>query len=215
MKAFIPIEAGDPLYPVDDKPLLIHIIEWCKQYGLKDFVVAGSIKYFEYLLRDGSCLDVNIKYVYEDEKYKGKGGLLLKAYRENLLDDQVIVWYGSTLAYINLNELLTVHTRMPEADLTAVIGDYELPADILKAGFDPKVYKKPMLSEITILAFALVGIFAVKTSVLDKVEEKLGTSFDMVDMIDYLMESYRIVKTYYYRGKWVNYRTMFQYMNLS
>lgn len=98
------------LLPVNEKPVVVHIIEWLKKYGVFDIVInlhhLGD-KIQEYL-GGGSQYEVDIKYSKETELLGTAGGV---KNADELLSDTFIVAYGDTLQDFNLLEMISFHQK--------------------------------------------------------------------------------------------------------
>jgi len=99
-----------PLLPIKEKPIIQHMIENMKKYGIKNIFLsigykADTIK--EYF-KDGSELGVNISYVIEDEPL-GTGGAIKKAAEE--LNQPFFLAWGDNLHDVDFNEMYKAYLR--------------------------------------------------------------------------------------------------------
>ena len=191
-----------PMLPFgdDEKPVLEHIIEWIKSFGIRDFVLLVGYKYKQIVnyFRDGDRWDVNIRYSVDDDKHKGTGGALLKAHKNRLFDEfeHVLVWYGDIIAKVNVKDLMNKHEK-EKCDVTIVATKkYRLPVGLLKVSDSivTQVLEKPVLNE-----FVGIGIFVFNRSILNYLENVRvrKTSCDIaVDFLPLLLEKNMVIKVY-------------------
>lgn len=97
---------------VDDKPILLHIINLFKKYGIKDFIIALCFlpnvitKFFG----DGTKFGVNIAYTYEDSQNPlGTAGAI--SLTKDLIDNTFIVTYGDILRDLDINRMIDFHKK--------------------------------------------------------------------------------------------------------
>ncbi|HEX2924915.1 MAG TPA: mannose-1-phosphate guanyltransferase [Ruminiclostridium sp.] len=97
-----------PMVPIANKPVMEHIIELLKKYGIRD--IAVTLQYMPEKIKDyfndGSEYGVNLKYFVEDVPL-GTAGSVKNA--EEFLDETFIVISGDALTDINLEEVLDFH----------------------------------------------------------------------------------------------------------
>lgn len=99
-----------PMIDVAGKPILLHIVDLFKKFGIKDFLF--TLCYLPHVITsffgDGSEFGVSFKYFYEDlNKPLGtSGGIgLLRKH----LDKTFIVTSGDIIREININEIIKFH----------------------------------------------------------------------------------------------------------
>lgn len=99
-----------PMVPIANKPVMEHIIELLKKYGIRD--IAVTLQYMPEIIKDyfcdGSEYGVNLKYFVEDSPL-GTAGSVKNA--EEFLDETFIVISGDALTDINLDKVLEFHTQ--------------------------------------------------------------------------------------------------------
>lgn len=196
-----------PMLPFgdDEKPVLEHIIEWIKKFGIKDFVLLVGYKHKQIInyFRDGDRWGVNIRYSVDDEKYKGTGGALLKAYKNELFDgfSHVLVWYGDIIANVNIKNLIDEHEK-DSCDVTIVATkNYRLPVGVLEVSDDrvTKIVEKPLLDKLV-----GIGIFVFNHNIL-RYLERIGSDFDMsYHYLPYLLRIGVKIKVYKHDEWWVD-----------
>lgn len=101
-----------PMIKVGDQPILLHIINLFKQYGVKDFIIA--LCYLPNVITDffgdGSKFGVKIEYSYEDpNKPLGTAGAVLLS--KNLINDTFIVTSGDILRTLDIRKMINFHKR--------------------------------------------------------------------------------------------------------
>ena len=104
----ITYEIPKPLVPVHDKPIVAHLFDLFKKYGITDIVMCiGYMKEkIKNELGDGSKFGVKIRYVEENEPL-GTGGPLRLA--KNILKSTFVVSNGDELKDINIMEMYDMH----------------------------------------------------------------------------------------------------------
>ncbi|MDI3501384.1 MAG: mannose-phosphate guanylyltransferase [Thermoanaerobacter sp.] len=197
-----------PMIPVgeEEKPVLEHIIEWIKSFGVKDFVLLVGYRYKQIVnyFRDGDRWNITIRYSVDDDKYKGTGGALLKAYENGLFEsfDHILVWYGDVIAKVDVKDLINRHEK-EKCDVTIVATkNYRLPVGILNVSDDSvtEVIEKPVLDK-----FVGMGIFVFSYEVFEYLKQ-IGFNFDIsYHYLPFLLQNKNIiVKVYPYTGWWVD-----------
>ncbi len=116
-----------PMVPIANKPVMEHIIELLKKYGIRD--IAVTLQYMPEIIKDyfsdGSEFGVNLKYFTEDVPL-GTAGSVKNA--EDFLDETFIVISGDALTDINLEKALEFH-RTRAAMATLVLKKVESPIE--------------------------------------------------------------------------------------
>ena len=106
------ISGGLPkvMLEIDGKPVLVHIIELLRKYGISD--IAINLHYrpeaIRNCLKDGKEFRANITYSLEKELL-GSAGAVKKL--GNYFDRTFLVIYGDLLTRINLEKLVAFHRR--------------------------------------------------------------------------------------------------------
>lgn len=116
-----------PMVPIANKPVMEHIIELLKKYGIRD--IAVTLQYMPEIIKDyfsdGSEFGVNLKYFTEDVPL-GTAGSVKNA--EDFLDETFIVISGDALTDINLDKALDFH-KTRGAMATLVLKKVESPIE--------------------------------------------------------------------------------------
>ena len=106
----ITYEIPKPLVPLHDKPIVAHIFDLLKKYGITEIIL--SVGYMREKIKnelgDGSRFGVKIRYV-EEHKPLGTAGPLRLA--KDMLKSTFIVSNGDELKDINIMEMYEVHKR--------------------------------------------------------------------------------------------------------
>lgn len=208
-----------PMIPVgpDEKPLLEHIVKWLSNYGIKDIVLLVGYKWRQVsnYFSNGGRWGVRIKYSIDTEEYRNTGGALLNAWRQGLLDrDDLLIWYGDILAPIDVRDLLDKHYGW-NADATIVVANkYQVPVGIAKVNENNNIIElneKPWID-----IHATIGVLIIKPKILDRAEEALGKSFDIMgELIPWMINCGKKVKAYIYNGPWYDIGSLERYTKLD
>jgi NDP-sugar pyrophosphorylase family protein len=106
----ITYEIPKSLIPIQEKPILEHLIELFKKYGINEIFL--SVGYLKEMIKDhfkdGSSFGVKINYIEEDQPL-GTGGPVKLA--KALLTETFIVSNGDELKDINIKEMHEAHER--------------------------------------------------------------------------------------------------------
>ncbi len=154
------------MIPIGSKqrPLLEYILRLLRYHGVKDIVLLVGYKHHQIVnyFDNGSRLKVNIKYVFDDEKYKGTGGALLNAYFKEAINenDTLVVYYGDILSDISISSLLREHLRTNAIATLALSKGYRIPVGIAEVnnGKITKLIEKPKMNlYVTMAILALEG----------------------------------------------------------
>lgn len=99
------------LMPLDNKPLIIHIIEHLQRYGVKHIIITTNKqgKKLEELIPNFFDNGIKFSYLYE-EKPLGTAGAL-KAAAKYIKDESFYVWSGDVFTTIDLSSLLKFHLQ--------------------------------------------------------------------------------------------------------
>lgn len=208
-----------PMIPIgpDEKPLLEHIVKWLSNYGIKDIVLLVGYKWRQVsnYFSNGGRWGVRIKYSIDTEEYRNTGGALVNAWRQGLLDrDDLLIWYGDILAPIDVKDLLDKHYGW-NADATIVVANkYQVPVGIAKVDENNNIIElneKPWIN-----IYATIGILIIKPKILDRAEEALGKSFDIMgELIPWMINCGKKVKAYIYSGPWYDIGSLERYTKLD
>lgn len=116
-----------PMVPIANKPVMEHIIELLKKYGISE--IAVTLQYMPEIIKDyfsdGSEFGVKLQY-FTEEVPLGTAGSVKNA--EEFLDETFIVISGDALTDINLEKALEFHTKS-NAIATLVLKKVEKPIE--------------------------------------------------------------------------------------
>ena len=98
------------MLPVGGRPVIEHIIDWLKKYGVFDIVInlhylGGKIQEH---IGNGSKFGVDAKYTFEDELLGTAGGV---KNADMFLSNPFIVVNGDTLTNFNLSDMIVAHRK--------------------------------------------------------------------------------------------------------
>src|SRR5660398_208437 len=100
-----------PMVPVANRPVLEHILHLVRRYGIRDVII--NLHYFPHAitshLGDGSGMDMNIEYSFEEELLGTAGGV--KNNEWFLGEDTFLVMSGDALTDVDLEALISTHRR--------------------------------------------------------------------------------------------------------
>lgn len=97
-----------PMLPVGEKPLLVHLVNWLRSYGIKEiaFNLHHAPEVIVNCFGDGSQYGVAITYSYEPDLL-GTAGAAKRL--EHFLDEPFVVIYGDVFTNLNLARLTKFH----------------------------------------------------------------------------------------------------------
>ena len=110
------INKPKPLIEINNKTLLLHIIEHYIHYECKDFVIASGYKanlIKEYLkkLKKKNILNEDIKIKSVNTGLNTTTGGRIRKILENIQDKQVLITYGDGLSNVNISSCLKSHNK--------------------------------------------------------------------------------------------------------
>lgn len=167
-----------PMVPIANKPVMEHIIELLKKYGVRD--IAVTLQYMPEKIKDyfgdGREYGVSLKYFTEDVPL-GTAGSVKNA--EDFLDETFIVISGDALTDINLQEALEFHKKNRSV-ATLVLKKVECPIEygVVVTAPDGKIRRfleKPSWGEV-FSDTVNTGIYVLSPEVLKYFEK--GVVFD-------------------------------------
>ena len=110
-----------PMVKINNKPILIHIINHYLKFGFKDFIIAAGYKanIIKKYFRSSPVKKCKIQII--DTGNKSMTGGRLKRLKKYLNNDTFMMTYGDGLSNVNLKKLLNFHERYKKLiTLTAV-----------------------------------------------------------------------------------------------
>ena len=140
-----------PMVPVANKPVMEHIVELLKKYGITD--IAATLQYMPDLIseyfEDGNLFGVKMRYYVED-KPLGTAGSVKNA--EAFLDDTFLVISGDALTDVDLKSVIDFH-RERNSMATLVLKHVDIPLEYGVVVTDPigriiRFLEKPSWGEV-------------------------------------------------------------------
>nr|CAF18454.1 sugar phosphate nucleotidyltransferase [Thermoproteus tenax] len=160
-------EVPKPLVPVAGKPILVRQIEWLREQGVTDFVVAVGYlrhKVFE-ALGDGRKYGVRIFYSVEEEPL-GTGGAIKNA-APFLEDDVFLVTNGDVLTNLRVEPLLRA---LEGADAAIALVPLRSPYGVVEIDGEGRVLafrEKPVLEH-----YINAGVYAMRREALKDLPDR-------------------------------------------
>ena len=201
---------------LSEKPLLEYIVRWLASEGVKKVALLVGYKWryiYNYFGR-GERFNIDISYSIDDDVYKGTGGALLKAFKENVLKgNEALIWYGDILALVPIPKLVEFHFRL-KANATLVYSPrYQVPVGVLEErnGIVESVREKPWLPLKT-----FIGVAIVERDSIVRASGELGYSFDIMgDLIPWMLNRGYRVAAFEYNGPWYDVGSLERYEKID
>lgn len=190
-----------PLLPINDKPVIQHIIEKFLNYGAKNFFI--SVNYKSLLLKsffNELKPNYNIKLLKEQEPLGTVGGLQL--HKKKLIKNDIFLSNCDILIDADFSAMYDFHLKNKN-DLTVIAStkNYEIPYGIChidKKGKLKKIVEKPKSSY-----FVNTGLYIMKPKILNLIPK--NRLFDMNQLIDIAIKQKFSVSVYPIRDKdWID-----------
>ena len=181
-----------PLLPINDKPVIQHIIERFLNFGGKNFFI--SINYKSLLLKsffNELKPDYNIKFLEEHKPLGTVGGLQL--HKKKLIKNDIILCNCDVLVDTDFNEMYNFHNKS-KSDLTIVASakNYEIPYGICH--IDKKGKLKKIVEKPTTRLFVNTGLYIMKPKILNLIPKK--RFFHMTQLIELVKKKKYSVAVY-------------------
>lgn len=190
-----------PMIPINGKPLLEHLVELSKKYGIRNVVISGHYL-FEKIkehFEDGSKFDVKIEYVDDGDLPLGSGGAVKKS--SSILPENFIVLSGDVFTNMNLWELVKFHfNKGGIATLVVRETDHLHDSDIIEIDEDQKAvsfYSKTSSDKVGNMAST--GLFILNKRLVNSIPENSNLESDVIapsinsnDIYCYLNKKYYI-----------------------
>lgn len=189
-----------PMLEIGGKPILLGIIEQFKSQGFAKFVLCVNYKaeIIENYFKDGSSLDVKIKYTKEKKRLGTAGALSLIDFE---MDAPFFVVNGDVLTSINFEDFLDFHV-VNEAIATMCVKSYKFDIPYACIEFNKE-------SEITALKekpsneyFVNTGMYILKPEILKKIPK--NDYYDMPQLFDDLIHEKKKCKAYRIDDYWLD-----------
>jgi len=189
------------------KPLLEYVIRLLRFHGITDLTLLVGYKaeqivnYFE----DGSRLNVNITYTYDDPEMKGTAGSILNAYKKKAIgkNETLLIYYGDILTNMNLQSFLKYHKERNAKATVALAKGFTVRvgvADVDEEGRIKGFREKPELEKPVSIA-----IVALDGEALRDIEHLMSGRKEldlMGDVIPYIMKTEKNVFGYITDAFW-------------
>lgn len=169
-----------PVVPLLDRPHIVHMTDWLRQFGVDDVVLAcGHMSEgIKAVAGDGTSLGVRLRYVEEPEA-RGTGGAIKEA--ETLLDEQFLVLNGDILCDLDLAAQLE-HHQATGASATIGLMEVEDPSayGVVVADADGRVeafVEKPKREDAP-SRLVNAGVYVLERSILEDVPAETNVSIE-------------------------------------
>lgn len=203
-----------PLLPYKQKPILEHIIEYLKSYGITDIVL--SIGYLGYQIRnyfgDGSAFGVNIQYIEEKEPL-GTAGCL------NMIRDSIkgtfLLFGGDNITSLKLDKFMQYHKDKKSVLTVALFNCVtKIPWGVYNLNSDGSVkdfIEKPQYSHN-----AGTMIFCLEPEVLKHVPKNIDRPYNLTDdIIPQLLAEKKKIYGYRFDEQWIDIGNIEDYRKLA
>ncbi len=169
-----------PMIEIAGKPILLHQIELCKRYGIKQFhfIVNHFYQQIKNYFGDGSAFGVEIKYYIEETPLGTVGGI--KAIEQELTDT-FLVLYGDVMMYMDLERLLAFHqAKKSEATLVLHPNDHPYDSDLVDMDSEDRItafHSKPHPETTFFRNLVNAGLYVFEPSILKHLEAGVKADF--------------------------------------
>jgi len=166
-----------PLIPMVDKPIVTHIIEWLRHFGVTDIILTlqHQADLFQGHLGEGAGLDVNLRYAVE-ESPMGTAGGVFNTLTAGLVSfgETVLIVSGDAVTDIDLERLIAFH-RQRNADVTVALHRTPNPLEygMVITESDGRIVQfveKPGWAEV-VSDLVNTGIYVINTDIFKKAPE--------------------------------------------
>ena len=199
-----------PMLPLDEKPILEHIINSFIHHGFRNFVICLNYKgdliknYFD----NGEKWSINIQYV-EEKKRLGTGGALSLINIKS--EAPIIVTNGDVLTSQSFESLLQFHNKHQSVATMCVREvNNKIPYGLIDIDENNNILDLKEKPEQTFHINA--GIYVLDKKVLKSIPKK--TYFDLTTLFKNLIKTNEIIKSYNLSDFWIdignphNYKTI-------
>ncbi len=201
-----------PLLPINERPMLEHILLYLKKYGIKDVYI--TIGYLGYQIKNyfngGKELGLNIKYL-EEDKPLGTAGCLNPV--RDLIDDTFILIGGDNLTTLDLGKFIEFHKKSKSIGTVALFKlENKVEYGIYKLNDDSSI--KEFLEKPTYVHLAGTMIFALEPEIFDFIPDKGDGVVNLTDdVIPKVLKSGKKFSGYPFDGYWVDIGRLSDYEN--
>lgn len=180
-----------PLFPIDDKPIIQHIIDEFKFFGVNLFLLTLNYKgeLIQAFMKDGSE-DYKIDYVWETDFFGTAGSLVLLKDR---VKGEFILSNCDILVRADYADVLKFH-RENRAHLTilSAIQHYKIPYGVIE--YEEGAHVSQIVEKPEKTYFVNTGVYVLSDVVIDLIPE--NQKYDMNVLIDNMLENNYRVLTY-------------------
>lgn len=192
-------ETPKPMLKVGEKPILVRILENCKNSGFTEFIFC--LNYHSHVIKnyfqDGSYWGVRIQYLEEEERMGTAGALGLAV---DYLHEPFLVMNGDLLTDLDFSRLLDFHLA---EETTATMGvleyEHQIPFGVvnIKDGLVQGIEEKPVQRH-----FVSAGIYAFSPEVVSFVPKNYN--LDMPGLFHRLLQNNQKVSTFFLHENWLD-----------
>lgn len=189
-----------PMLPVNNKPILKHIIEMFISHGFTRFMLSVNYKanVIKDYFKDGSELGIEIKYL-EETKKLGTGGAL--SHINIPINDPIFVTNGDVLTSLDYEELLTYHNRSgSQATMCIRESSYQIPYGVVEVDSEQNILN---LCEKPVSKFFInTGVYVLNPNVLSYIPD--NEFFNLPDLFGILQQKKYVTKSFEMSDYWVD-----------
>lgn len=174
-------EKPKPIIPVANVPLLGHIINWLKKYGVREMVLSSCYKPKAVMavFGDGRRWGVKIHYALEKTAL-GTGGAIKNA--QKYISGPAVVLNGDIISEINLYEMHKQHKKNHAlATIALVPVDNPSAYGLVKTGPDGRIrhfLEKPLQHQISGKNYINAGIYIIEPGFYDFIKPGINCSVE-------------------------------------
>lgn len=191
-------ETPKPMLPVGGRPLMEVLLEQLRDSGIRNVNVTTHFKpeVISNYFGDGKKFGVDMNYIKEEHPLGTGGalGLLAKP------SEPLLVINGDVLTQVDFRAMYAFH-REYKADITLAVRQYDVdvPYGVIESD---GVFVKGLREKPRFNFFVNAGIYLLQPSVYDYIP--VGKSFNMTDLIQWLMDAGRVVVNFPIREYWLD-----------
>ncbi len=196
-----------PLIPLVNKPVVTHIIEWLRRFGVSDIILTlqHQADLFQGHLGEGAGLGVRLRYAVEESPLGTAGGVL-NTMKSGLVDfgESVLIVSGDSVTDINLRRLIAFHEER-KADVTVALHRTSNPLEYGMVITEPdgrivQFVEKPGWAEV-VSDLVNTGIYVINTDIFKVAPENEPFDFSN-DLFPLLLREGRPLYGLAARGYW-------------
>ena len=209
------INTPKPIVPVANRPFILYQIDLMKSAGITEIILslAYQPQKIQDLLKDGSDLDVLIRYAIEPTPL-GTAGAFKNA--ERWIDSTTVVFNGDVLTSLDLTSLIQTHRRN-KASATLALTPVEDPTsyglvETNAAGKVQRFLEKPNVDQITCNTIN-AGIYVLEGSILQYTPHDKPSSFER-NLFPALLANNQSMHSVVSDGYWIDLGTPEKYQEV-